>query len=177
MGNFPFVPPLANGFLTLKSINWSRTMESDVSVTVLILILSLFHQNIITSSATLTTTSFFVQHAVPSGLATFYALCNFQLQVQQRALRARNYCTTCRALRARNYLVPRPSATSRAPRARKPSEFPRQAFLFQVFLQLFVPPGLASLQSPRDKLSLSKFSCNSPVNNLAKIKDEDTSDT
>ena len=92
--NFPFAPLLANGFLSLKSINWSRTMESDVSVTVLILILSLFHQNIITSSAALTTTSFFVQHAVPSGLATFYALCNFQLQVQQRSLRARNYCTT-----------------------------------------------------------------------------------
>ena len=110
-------------------------MESDVSVTVLILILSLFHQNIITSSAALTTTSFFVQHAVPSGLATFHAICNFQSQVQQRALRARNYL---------QHAVPSGLAT----------------ISFQDPLQLPVPPGLASLQSSRDKLSFFKFSCN-----------------
>ena len=34
--------------------------------------------------------------------------------------------------------------------------------LFQDPLQLFVPPGLASLLSPRDKLSFFKFSCNFP---------------
>ena len=144
-----------------------------MSVTVLILILSLFHQNIITSSAALTTTSFFVQHAVPSGLATFHALCNFQSQVQQRALRARNYCT-CRALRARNYPVPRPSATPRAPRTRKPSKSPRQAFPFQVFLPsaTFNPSSaaftttslLSNIPCPQgSQLFRSKNLCNFPA--------------
>ena len=104
------------------------------------------------------------------------------------ALRARNYlsprpsCTTCGALRARNYLSPRPSQLSYnmrcpqgsqlslpktlynfpCPQGSQASNVPETNFPFQLFLQLSVPPGLASHQSPRDKLSLFKFSSNSP---------------
>ena len=108
-----------------------------MSVTVLLLMLSLFHHDSITSSATCTTASL-----------PFKSPCHQDSQVFK--------------VSNSNLQFPRPSATYRFPRNRKPSESNSQAFLFQDLLQLSVPPGLASLQSIRDKLFHFKFSCNPP---------------
>ena len=147
-----------------------------MSVTVLILMLSLFHQNAITSSATFTTASH-----------PFKSPCHQDFQVFK--------------VSNSNLQFPRPSATYRFPRNRKPSESHSQAFPFQGPLQLSVPPGPESLQSSRDKLPISSASATHRAlsahklpefitrpselertnyffaNILAKITDEDTFDT
>ena len=106
-----------------------------MSVTVLILMLSLFHHNPINSSATCTTTSF---------------SCELPCSQGSQAFEVSNS----------NSHNSRPSATHRPPRNCKPSEPYLQAFSFQDPLQLFVPPGLASLQRSRNKFSHFKFPCN-----------------
>ena len=122
MGNFLLAPLLANGFLSLKSITEAENMESDVSVTVLILMLSLFHQNAITSPTVLTTAS---------------PLCNMPCPQCSQAFEVSNP----------NSHILRPSATFCAPRARRPSEFSWQAFPFQVPLLPTVPSVLTSSQN------------------------------
>ena len=98
--------------------------------------LSLFHQNEISSSAALTTTSL---SCMP------FPQCSQAFEVSSS-----------------NSHIPRPSVTFRSPRNCKPSESVTQAFPSQDPLQLSMPSGITSLQSFQDKLSLFKFPFNSP---------------
>ena len=107
-----------------------------MSVTVLILILSLFHQNAITSSAAFTTTSSLYNMSCPQGSQLFVPSVTFHYK----------FSSVHNNMSFVQHAVPSGLAT----------------ILFQDPLQLFVPSGLASLQSSRDRLSLFQLPCNFP---------------